>query len=349
MDESGTLSCRETVYVASPSPPGRSLTGDNTGTMDGVFIYSRAINGHCGGTKQTNQNNDAPAICWPCYGGKNQLFDFHPQIKGGYHIVAEHSAKCLTVDSMGDLPSLGDPVVQRTCSTNVMGQIWTVGGNKQSQQIKEKVTGLCLVRPGTSLNPGTELLLGLCGDGFNSLWTVTEPSLVTASFVRVLAGMSPVAQTPIKSLEFSGICVSVVAGSMDAGAPAVQDHCQEEEGELFSFQRVFDGIYRVVAVHSLMCLTAENVDVVSIEGATVSQFSCRDDAHQLWRITGKGGNQRLILNQHGLQSSQMPYCLNNIGGDDKAGNQIVQWPRVNTGKCEKWSISDALSPEATMI
>lgn len=322
------------IQESIETPPASSV-------VEGISVKSKAMSGHCLGIKQASEDDNAQAIQWPCHGGRNQLFDFHPQDDGGYRIVAEHSSKCLTVDPSGESPTLGDPVVQRSCETPAVDQIWTVEGNGEKQQIKEKETGLCLLRPGTSLNPGTNLEIGLCGDGFNSLWSVSDTSLVTASIVPGLGGMSPIAQAPIKSIEFSGLCVAIADGSMDAGAPAVQDLCREDGSELFSFQRVFEKVYRVVASHSSMCLTVENDNGVSAEGAIISQNPCTDDAHQLWRITGKGGNQRLIPD-HGLHSTDVPYCLNNIG-DDTAGNQMIQWPCTNVGAREIWSVSDVLT------
>jgi galactose oxidase len=372
IDTDGTPSIGETVYVSTPSALTQNAIVAETSqsnmqsslqnslfnsiqsiaedslvspVVEGVCIQSKAMDDHCIGIKQGSQKDNALAIQWPCYGTENQKFDFHPQSEGGYRIVAEHSSKCLTVNSSGAIPLLGDPITQRICNSSGTDQVWTVEGDSSRQQIKEMVTGLCVIRPGTSLNPGTQLKLGLCGDGFNSLWSISDTSLVTKSFVPGLAGNSPSAQTPIKSLEFSGLCVSIADGSMDAGAPAIQDLCREDDDEMFSFQRVMDGIYRVVAVHSSMCLTVEHENGVSEEGAIVSQHPCTDDSHQLWRVTGRGGNQRLIPN-HGMHSSDVPYCLNNIQRDDKAGNQLILWPCENIGARETWSISDALSPES---
>jgi hypothetical protein len=309
--------------------------------VEGILVKSSSMKDHCLAIHQANEDDDARAVHWPCGVVMNEVFDFHPQADRGYRIVAKHSSKCLTVSSPGNQPAVGNLVVQRACRTPGVEQIWTVEGNGERQQIKERETGLCLVRSGTSLNPGADLLMGLCGDGFNSLWSVSDPSLVTAAQVPALAGLSPTAQAPIESLEFSGLCVSIADGSMDSGAPAIQDHCREDAKELFSFQRVFKGVYRVVAAHSALCLTVENDNGVSQEGAIISQNPCTDEPHQLWRVTGKGGNQRLIPN-HGLHSSQVPYCLTNKGGDATPGNQLIQWPCTNVGARESWSVSDLL-------
>lgn len=192
---------------------------------------------------------------------------------------------------------------------------------------------MCLNILGGDRAPGTDLVQRNCVGANNEVWSVSD-SLITSGILPSppIPQSSPV-QVQIKSEEFSGLCLDVAGAGQNDGTPLVQWFCQEAAHQLFTFQRVSNGIYRIVAQHSSKCLTIANAS--RAQGAAVIQQTCQDQDHQLWYVTGNGGNQQLKVKHTNL-------CLNNYAGSGNPGNRLIQW-ECRGGRNELWHISDALS------
>lgn len=334
MNADGVPSVAKTVTVKSPR--GNAQLGQKSGsigrinpTQTDLSISSECLAGQCVGIFKGNANDNARVVHWPCHGGRNQRFQFEAVRKGVYRVKSKHSSKCLTVKdaSTAELAR----VIQLSCKDQPH-QLWTIAGTGSNQRLKAAHTKMCLTITGTPSDPGMDLVQATCSNKMNEIWRISD-SLVTSGPLSAPPTdiLFPV-QTQIASLEFSGLCVEIADGSQIDGASAIQWPCDEEEHQLFVFQSVDDGFYRIVAQHSSKCLTVENGSTAP--GAFVVQDTCRDEAHQLWKIVGDGGTQQLKLKHSGK-------CLNNLMGTSDQGYDLIQWD-CRGGESEFWSISDGL-------
>ena len=137
---------------------------------------------------------------------------------------------------------------------------------------------------------------------------MTAAALITVAILPAPAQASPWVGVWIES-QLSGTCVSVPS-AVD-GVSATQEICEDLGTQLWTFEDVTSGRYRIRSLGTGKCLTG----VGTTTGAPVQQFACGSGTDQQWTLTGSGNTFRIVNVTSGK-------CLARPGKDP--GTQLVQ-------------------------
>lgn len=129
----------------------------------------------------------------------------------------------------------------------------------------------------------------------------------------------------------SGQALDVSGVSHAAGAPVIQWPSNGGANQRWTFDRLDDGSYRIVAGHSGQVLDVAGVSTAA--GAPVVQWPWNGGANQRWRVEDVGGQgQRIVAVHSGL-------VLDVAAASRSGGARVIQWP-WNGGANQRWQRGD---------
>ncbi|MEV6776563.1 RICIN domain-containing protein [Streptomyces syringium] len=172
----GTVAALATTVAwmgVADAAPVRANGSKSAGSPQNDVSYVRNwLSGKCADVAGYSSVNGARVQNWDCNTGTNQRWEFVPMGDGTYYyVVAQHSGKCLTVDTSHPNGDFGGDVNQWQClgQNNQMWRKAYVGNN--AYNLVARHNGKCLdldTRGG--LGNGATIHNWSCGFGTNQLW-----------------------------------------------------------------------------------------------------------------------------------------------------------------------------------
>jgi hypothetical protein len=144
---------------------------------NGTYRITNVYGHGCLDIRDANSTNGVGVDQWDCYDVPNQKWTFSPTGDGYYYITANHSGKCLTVDTSHPNGDFGGDVNQWQClgQTNQMWRLVNAGNSNYALLARHNGKALDLdTRTGGGLGAPVHNWTYYNGNNNNQLWNLTK-------------------------------------------------------------------------------------------------------------------------------------------------------------------------------
>lgn len=301
-----------------------------------------ANGGLCLDVASNSLNSGTAAVQQPCSDAPSQTWAAVAIGNGYYHLVAQHSGKCLNIS--GGSTADGAQLIQWDCqAAGATNDQWSLTAVGDRYRITSRSSGRCVSASGPA---GSTIVQRSCGATPNDQFGVAAAGGAPAT--RALpqqwsparpngAGVANLVATN------SGQCIDVDGGSTAVDAKVVQTSCAGTASQTWAPVALGNGYYHLVAQHSGKCLSLPTRPWWDWLGNEVQlvQKDClaADKTTDQWSLTATGSRYRITSRSSGK-------CANIDGGSLNAGARVIHWScGGNTSLNDQFSIG---APNDTM-
>ncbi|GHU51760.1 hypothetical protein AGMMS49975_06190 [Clostridia bacterium] len=281
------------IKPVNPTPPTFTLPPTSANVANGTYtIETTLTSGKVVGMYNGDRTDGTKAILYSKNNNSTyQQFTLTRLSDNTYKIIAVHSGKALSVDSGSN--SQGADVVQLDFNNNLTYMHWyIVSAGNGNYSFVNKVSGMYLDVSGANTANGTRIQQ-YAGNGTSA--QIFKLVSVTPSLPSTSADVSNGTYT-IETTLTSDKVIDIYNADKINNANAILYSKTNSANQQFTFTRLSDNTYKIVAVHSGMAL---NTSGSAIEGIDVVQSTFNEsESYMHWYVVSAGNGNYSFVNKN---------------------------------------------------